>query len=92
MFEGLGMDPNPSSFLPLIFVLHNSTSLSSTREVFLPGPRPEGRTTGEPRTHTQSVDNKEQRIIICDKRETKQGGKERKTHSPPPILMPFSIG
>jgi hypothetical protein len=28
--EGLGMDPNPSSFLPLIFVLHNSTNLSST--------------------------------------------------------------
>ena len=24
------MDPNPSSFLPLIFVLHNSTNLSST--------------------------------------------------------------
>ncbi len=23
------MDPNPSSFLPLIFVLHNSTNLSS---------------------------------------------------------------
>ena len=30
MNEGLGMDPNPSSFLPLIFVLHNSTNLSST--------------------------------------------------------------
>ena len=30
MNEGLEMDPNPSSFLPLIFVLHNSTNLSST--------------------------------------------------------------
>ena len=30
MSEGLGVDPNPSSFLPLIFVLHNSTNLSST--------------------------------------------------------------
>ena len=30
MNGGLGMDPNPSSFLPLIFVLHNSTNLSST--------------------------------------------------------------
>ena len=29
MNEGLGMDPNPSSFLPLIFVLYNSTNLSS---------------------------------------------------------------
>ena len=27
MNEGLEMDPNPSSFLPLIFVLHNSTNL-----------------------------------------------------------------
>ena len=30
MNEGLEMDPNPSSFLPLIFVLYNSTNLSST--------------------------------------------------------------
>ena len=30
MNGGLEMDPNPSSFLPLIFVLHNSTNLSST--------------------------------------------------------------
>ena len=29
MFEGLGMDPNPSFFLPLFFVTHNSTNLSS---------------------------------------------------------------
>ncbi len=27
MNEGLEVDPNPSSFLPLIFVLHNSTNL-----------------------------------------------------------------
>ena len=27
MNEGLEMDPNPSSFLPLIFVRHNSTNL-----------------------------------------------------------------
>ncbi len=26
MFEGLEMDPNPSSFLPLYFVSHNSTN------------------------------------------------------------------
>jgi hypothetical protein len=30
MNEGLEVDPNPSSFLPLIFVIHNSTNLSST--------------------------------------------------------------
>ena len=30
MNGGLEMDPNLSSFLPLIFVLHNSTNLSST--------------------------------------------------------------
>ncbi len=37
------------------------------REVFLPGPRPEGRTTGEPRTHTQSVDNKGLLVVIRGK-------------------------
>jgi hypothetical protein len=26
MFEGLEVDPNPSSFLPLYFVSHNSTN------------------------------------------------------------------
>ncbi len=30
MNEGLEVDPNPSSFLPLFFVLHNSTNLSTT--------------------------------------------------------------
>ncbi len=30
MNEGLEVDPNPSSFLPLFFVPHNSTNLSST--------------------------------------------------------------
>ncbi len=33
--EGLEVDPNPSSFfLPLFFVLHNSTNLSSTITIY----------------------------------------------------------
>ena len=34
MNEGLEVDPNPSSFLPFFFVLHNFTNLSSTTIIY----------------------------------------------------------
>ena len=50
------------------------------REVFLPGPRPEGRTTGEPKTHTQSVDNKGLLVVIRGK-QGREGRREKLSSS-----------
>ena len=50
------------------------------REVFLPGPRPEGRTTGEPETHTQSVDNKGLLVVIRGK-QGREGRREKLSSS-----------
>ena len=49
-------------------------------EVFLPGPRPEGRTTGEPETHTQSVDNKGLLVVIRGK-QGREGRREKLSSS-----------
>jgi hypothetical protein len=50
------------------------------RDVFLPGPRPEGRTTGEPKTHTQSVDNKGLLVVIRGK-QGREGRREKLSSS-----------